>query len=89
MKAWGFKPHEVQRHFPEIWAENWPAVRLFMLVGSQWRAGMGGPYALDHNVVLLHMQRMSLTDDEHEALFDAITEMEHEALAVMSEQRED
>jgi hypothetical protein len=88
LAAWGFKSHEVQRSFPEIWAENWPAVRLFIRVGSQWRAGMGGPYALDHTTVLLHMQRMDLTDDEHEQLLDDISEMEHAALEAMSEQKE-
>lgn len=73
---------------PSVWEENWPAVRLFMRTGSQWRTGMGGPYALDHNVVLLHMQRMSLTEQEHDDLFDDIVEMESAALEALSEQRE-
>lgn len=59
-----------------------------MRVGGQWRAGMGGPYALDHTTVLLHMQRMQLTDQDHEDLLDDVAEMEHEALQVMSEQKD-
>jgi hypothetical protein len=60
-----------------------------MRVGSQWRAGMGGAYALDHTTVLLHMQRMQLSDEEHDALFGDIQEMENVALEVIAEQRED
>lgn len=32
----------------EVWAELWPAVRIFLDVRDQWRTGPGGPIALDH-----------------------------------------
>jgi hypothetical protein len=74
---------------PAVWGENWPAVQLFIKVGSQWRAGMGGAYALDHTTVLMHMQRMKLSDEDHDALFSDVQEMEHVALDVMNEQRQE
>jgi hypothetical protein len=35
----------------EVWAENWPAVRIFDRVQSQWRTGPGGPIGLDYSVL--------------------------------------
>lgn len=49
---------------------------------------MGGPYALDHNVVLAHMARMRLEDAEHDALFDDIRVMEAAGLAAMREHKD-
>lgn len=74
----------------DLWPECEPAFRLFDRVRNQWRtAGMAGiPVALDHNVVLTHMARMRLPDDEFDALFDDIRVMEAAGLEAMREHKE-
>lgn len=71
-----------------MWPENLPAFRLFDKCRSQWRSNMNGHYALDHNVVLLHMSRMHLSDEEHDQLFEDIRAMEVAGLAAMYEHRD-
>lgn len=72
----------------EVWPENLQAFRLFDRVRGQWRSNMNGYYALDHNVVLAHMARMRLEDEEHDALFEDIRVMEAAGLAAMSEHKD-
>jgi hypothetical protein len=72
----------------EVWPENLQAFRLFDLVRNQWRTSMGGHYALDHNVVLTHMARMRLTDEEFDVLFEDIRAMEAAGLAAMREHQD-
>jgi hypothetical protein len=64
------------------------AFRLFDLVRNQWRCDMGGPYALDHNVVFYHLGRMKLSDEEHDVLFDDLRVMEAAGLAAMRENKD-
>ncbi len=88
MARWGLTPELVARPFPEIWEENWPALRLYMRCNDQWRCGMGGPYALDMTVPLALMARMGLSDDDFDELYDDITTMARTALEVMAENRD-
>lgn len=72
----------------EVWPCCWDAVRLFEAMATQWRVGMGGAYGLDYGVVrdvarLIGIDRKSLS-----GVFADLRTLEHEALAVMAEQRD-
>lgn len=54
-------------------------------MSTQWRVGMGGPTGLCYGVLLALMDRLRLSDEEHDELFEDIRAMEREALRVMSE----
>lgn len=69
----------------EVWPENWPAFALFCRLGSQWRSGMGGPTGMDYMPLLALMDRMKLSDAEHDELFDDIQVLERSALEAMSQ----
>lgn len=84
----GFSAEDYAPDPVDVWPENQQAFLLFEKVRNQWRCGMGGPYALDHNVVLLHMARMRLSDDEHDTLFDDLRVMEAAGLAAMNEHKD-
>lgn len=84
----GFTAEDYAPEPAEVWPENTQAFLLFEKVSTQWRHDMNGPYALDHNVVLTHMARMRLDDDEHDELFDDIRVMELAGLAAMREHKD-
>lgn len=67
----------------DVWPENWPAVDLFVRIGTQWRVGMGGASGLDYSVVWKMIERMRLSQDEEENLFEDIRYLEGEALKAM------
>lgn len=64
----------------DLWPDNWPAIRLFLSVSTQWRVGMNGPVGLDYNVVFHELDRMGLERDEYDDLMGAIREIERTAL---------
>lgn len=66
-----------------IWPDNWKTLELFIAMGTQWRAGMGGPTGLDYTAlpVVAKAMRIKLTRER----FDGIRVMEGEALRVMGE----
>ncbi|PVX86481.1 DUF1799 domain-containing protein [Paraburkholderia unamae] len=69
----------------EVWPENHQAVMLFIRVGTQWRAGMGGATGLDYNVVLSLIDRLGLGAVESDELFEDVRHLESVALEVMRE----
>ena len=68
----------------QIWPENMPAVALFVTLSTQWRTGMGGPIGLDYNVLFYRMDRLKLSDQEHEWMFDDIRVIEAAALTAIN-----
>lgn len=64
----------------DLWPENEQAITLFCSVSSQWRVGAGGAIGLDYSVLFARMERMQLTEDRHEQLFEEIRVIEAEAL---------
>ena len=50
----------------EVWPENWPAVQLFMELGTQWRvaAGMGGLayLGLDYAAVIAYLRGLRVPE---------------------------
>lgn len=69
----------------EIWPENWQAFTLFCRLQTQWRVGMSGPSGLDYTTVLALMDRMKLSEEDHDELFSDIQTLERAALEAMSE----
>lgn len=51
---------------------------------SQWNVGTAGATGLQYLVLFALMDRLKLSDDDHDALFDDIQTLEHAALAAMS-----
>lgn len=68
----------------EIWPENEAAINLFSTISTQWRTGMSGATGLDYNVLFMRMDRMRLSDAQHQQLFDDIRVIESEALTIMN-----
>ncbi len=68
----------------EVWPENMPAINLFSSISSQWRTGMSGPTSLDYNVLFARMDRMKLSDQDYEWMFDDIRAIESEALSIIN-----
>jgi len=80
----GFTPADYEQDDFDVWPENEPAIRLFTSLQTQWRVGMNGPSGLDYNVLFTRMERMKLTDQEHDWLFDDIRVIESEALSIIN-----
>lgn len=72
----------------ELWPENEQSIALFSSLSTQWRIGMSGPIGLDYNVLFKRMERMKLSDEAHELMFQDIRIIESEALSILN-QRED
>lgn len=73
----------LQEEVVEVWPECHQAFTLFCKVEGQWRAGMGGPYALDYGPLFVLMERMHLSDDQFDELFTDIRAMEAAAIEAM------
>ncbi|AGW94597.1 hypothetical protein N234_31615 [Ralstonia pickettii DTP0602] len=80
--------HLFRKESAEVWPENWQAVMLFCRLGTQWRAGMGGPTGLDYVAVLALIDRLGLPADDADELFDDVRHLEAAALTVMRESAE-
>lgn len=69
----------------ELWPDNWPAFQLFASLQTQLRVGgMGGASGFDYNVYFARMERMKLSDQDFEWLFDDVRVIEAEALTAMN-----
>lgn len=70
-----------------VWPENWPAVRLFLAVETQWRrAGMAGtPTGLDYAVLPAACRALGLRYNAR--LLARLKIIEAEALRAMAEER--
>lgn len=85
---WGmtYRDWEAEQQPVEIWPENVPAYMLWRKLGNQWRMSMNGPVALDYVPLQHELDRMGLSEEDREDLFDDIRVMEAEALdAIMKE----
>ena len=96
MKAWGASAEQIaqwqsasssqeEKQFA-VWPENWPAVKLFISLSTQWRLAANGlPYGLDYPGVWAFLrlsgQRMA------PETFAAIQTMEQAAIGVFQAQR--
>ena len=61
------------------------AISLFITLHTQLRTGgMGGAMGFDYNVYFARMERMKLSDQEYDWLFDDIRLIESEAISAMN-----
>lgn len=83
LEAFGFKPSDFGDF--EVWPDNMPAINLFSSISTQWRTSMGGVTGLDYNVLFHRMDRMNLSDQDYEWLFDDIRVIESEAIILLNQ----
>ena len=65
----------------EAWPENWPILRLFDAMRTQWRVGFSGAYGMDYTAIPVVMDLLQTPDREW--AFDGLRVMEDEALREM------
>ncbi len=65
----------------EAWPENWPVLRLFDAMRTQWRVGFSGAYGMDYNTLHVVMDMLSI--DDRQWAFEGLRVMEDEALREM------
>lgn len=74
--------HEEVAEF-EVLPENWPTLRAWLAVQTQWRfGGMGTPVGLDYTAVDVAMRRLGMADDDGE-IFAGLQVMEIAALGAV------
>ena len=69
----------------EVWPENWLAVRVFSLMSTQWRVGMGGVTGMDYAALPFVLKRSGCRRKKIDDTFWAVREMELEVLNIVSE----
>lgn len=84
LAAFGFLPEDYEQDTLEIWPENEASISLFSSVSTQWRVGSAGPIGLDYNVLFTLMDRMRLSPQEFDFMFEDIRFIENCALTQMN-----
>lgn len=64
----------------DLWPENEAAINLFLVLSSQWRMGPCGAIGLDYTPFFARMDRMRLTEEAYDQLFEDLRVIESEAL---------
>lgn len=79
----GFAAMQAAREY-EVWPENMAAINLFSTLSTQWIVGTGGIVGLNYIPLFTRMDRMKLTEQEYEWMFDDIRLIESEALKAIN-----
>ena len=61
-----------------------PAINLFNTLSTQWIVGAGGATGLNYIPLFSRMDRMKLSDQDYEWMFDDIRAIEAAALTAMN-----
>ena len=70
----------------DVWAENWPALTLFLAMETQWRlAPSGGYVGLDYAALPAVLELLGIAPDRRRALFGDLRTMENEVLTAALE----
>lgn len=80
MAALGMTEADYTRPSPALWPENWPAIRLFTQLSTQWRIGTNGPTGLDYNVLFHELDRAGVAGDAYDDMMASIRVIESTAL---------
>lgn len=67
----------------EVWSDNLETVNVFIAMGTQWRAGMGGATGLDYSALPAVMDFVGVAKKARSAVFDGLRTMEEAALECM------
>ncbi|HVR48681.1 MAG TPA: DUF1799 domain-containing protein [Pseudorhodoferax sp.] len=83
----GFELEDYTTDIVEVWPDNELALSVFKRVGTKWmiQAMSAVPYGLRWEAMYPLMDREGLDDAGWNDLHDALTEMEHAAIATMAE----
>lgn len=84
LEGTGFAPADYETDDFEVWPDNIQAINLFTALQTQIRTGAMGPTGFDYNVYFSRMDRMKLSEQEYEWLFDDIRVIESEALKAIN-----
>lgn len=85
LKAIGLLPEDVEDNsIVEVWEENWPALEIFSMLGTQWRVGMGGPTGLDYAILPIIFDGRGIKPKRRLELLSDLQIMEREALRLMT-----
>lgn len=80
----GFSPEDYEQDPVEVWPENFTAFDLFCKLSTQWLTNTGGATGLNYLVLFALMDRLKLTDEDHDDMFSDIQVLERAALKAMS-----
>lgn len=69
-----------------VWAENWPAVDLFIAMGTQWRTGSSGATGLDYVALPTVLRLKGVPRPQWAEMFEAVRVMEYAALEELRKQ---
>lgn len=72
----------------EVWPDNWKSFLVMDSMWTQWRTGAGGATGLDYGVLPTVMKLAGIPAKDRPRVFQDIRVMESEAIAVMSEARD-
>ena len=65
----------------DVWPENWPVLKLFDAMRTQWRVGYSGAYGMDYSALPAVMDLLNI--DDRQWAFEGFRVMEDEALREM------
>lgn len=65
----------------DVWADNWPAVRIFMAMLTQVRVGFNGVVGFDYTALPAVEQRLGIAPKVGQEAFDSFRVMEREFIA--------
>lgn len=80
----GFTAADYEIDPVDLWPENETAINLFTSISTQWITSMSGHVGLNYLVLFARMDRMKLSDQEYEWLFDDVRVIEAEALKIIN-----
>lgn len=85
LKGTGLTPADYEEDDFEVWPENMAALNLFITLQNQLRSwGGGGAMGFDYSVYFARMERMKLSEQAYEWMFDDIRAIESIALKAIN-----
>ena len=82
LRALGLQPSDFPEQHVDVWEINWPALRLFMQLQTQWRCGPSGVIGLDYGVVFHELDRNK--PDDYDDMMWCIRHIEGHAAAILN-----
>lgn len=70
-----------------MWADNWPAVRAFLFLRTQWHVGAAGATGLNYLVIPVAMEYLGIDPEEKRELTSDLQVMEYEALRLFNREK--
>jgi hypothetical protein len=80
------KSFAAQEEIVEVFADNWPALMVFLDMQTQWHEGFAGPTGLVYASLPEVYRKHGIRRAEQADAFEGVQTMERETLAVWREQ---